>query len=62
MQKPKIEYFGPFGRADPLRYLLRKAQVEFDDITVTQEEWAERKASGNGGEFNCLPIVTIDGK
>ena len=33
--KPKIEYFGPFGRPDPIRFLLRKANVEFDDITVS---------------------------
>ena len=32
--KPKLEYFGPFGRADPIRYLYYKAGVEFDDITV----------------------------
>ena len=32
--KPKLEYFGPFGRADPIRYLFYKAGVQFDDITV----------------------------
>ena len=60
--KVKIEYFGPFGRADPIRFLLYAAEVDFEDITVSQEEWQELKAFGNAGEFNCLPLVTVDGK
>ena len=62
LEKPKLEYFGPFGRADPIRFCLNKAGIRFDDVTVTQEEWANRKAAGNAGEFGFLPILTIDGK
>ena len=34
-EKIKLEYFGPFGRADPLRFLLYHARVEFDDVTIS---------------------------
>ena len=29
---------------------------------VTQQEWANRKVAGNGGEFGFLPVLTIEGK
>ena len=61
-EKIKLEYFGPFGRADPLRFLLYHARVDFDDVTVTQEQWGGIKNTEAAGEFNCLPIVTIDEK
>ena len=38
-EKIQLEYFGPFGRADPLRFLLYFARVDFDDLTITQEQW-----------------------
>jgi len=57
-----LEYFGPFGRADPIRFLLYHSEVKFNDVAVSFEDWGARKAGGNGGEFNCLPIVTVDGK
>ena len=62
-EKIKLEYFGPFGRADPLRFMLYHARVDFDDVTITQERWGtEIKNTEAAGEFNCLPIVTVDGK
>ena len=36
-EKIKLEYFGPVGRADPLRFLLYHAGVDFDDVTITGE-------------------------
>ena len=60
-ERIKVEYFGPFGRVDPIRFLLYHNEVDFDDVAVSFEEWGQRKASGQGGEFNCLPIVTVDG-
>ena len=60
--KIKLEYFGPFGRADPIRFLLHHARVDFDDVTISQEEWGNIKNTEAAGEFNCLPIVTIDNK
>ena len=62
VDKIKLEYFGPYGRADPIRFLLYHAEVNFDDVAISFEEWGERKASGRGGEFNCLPIVTVGDK
>ena len=58
--KIKLEYFGPYGRADPLRFLLYHAEVDFEDVTVSFEDWGQRKTSGKAGEFNCLPIVTLN--
>ena len=60
--KPKLEYFGPFGRADPIRFALNKAGIQFEDISVSQQEWANRKAANNAGEFGFLPTLTIEGK
>jgi hypothetical protein len=56
-----LEYFGPFGRADPIRFLLYHSEVKFNDVAVSFEDWGARKAGGNGGEFSCLPIVTVNG-
>ena len=36
LEKPKLEYFGPFGRADPIRFCLYKAGIKFDDVTLSQ--------------------------
>ena len=60
-EKIQLEYFGPFGRADPLRFLLYFARVDFDDVTITQEQWGSMKNTEAAGEFNCLPIVSVDG-
>ena len=42
--KIKLEYFGPFGRADPIRFLLYHCEVDFEDVTVSFDEWGQRKA------------------
>ena len=57
--KPKLEYFtAAYARADPIRFLLYHAKVDFDDATTIPHEWERRKKAGNGGEFGTLPILT----
>ena len=51
-----------YGRADPIRFLLHHANVDFEYVGYDFAKWGELKGSGKGGEFNGLPRVTIDGK
>ena len=59
-----MEYFADgHGRAEPIRFLLYHAGVDFDDSLLTQEEWVERKQfSDNVGEFGKLPLLTAKGR
>ena len=43
----KVYYFDIYGKAEPIRMLLSKAGVVFEDIRLTNEELAVLKASGN---------------
>ena len=60
--KLKLEYFGQLGRPEPIRALLQRAQVDFEEVTVDQKDWWPRKSAGKAGEFSSLPIVTVDGQ
>ena len=43
-ERIKLEYFEDgHGRAEPIRFLLHHAGVDFEDVLLTQEEWIERK-------------------
>ena len=44
--KPKLVYFNIQARAQAIRYLLTDCNVDFEDIRLTSEEWAEAKAAG----------------
>ncbi|XP_054754454.1 S-crystallin SL11-like [Lytechinus pictus] len=59
--KYRLTYFVTRGRAEPIRLLLVDAGIEFEDRRFTDEQWLERKKSG---EFplNQLPILEADGK
>ena len=43
---PKVVYFDLQGRAQAIRYLLTHKGVEFEDVRLTQEDWAAAKAAG----------------
>jgi hypothetical protein len=43
--KPELIYFGGYGRAEPIRMLLAHAQVKYDDVRITFEQFAEMKSS-----------------
>ena len=58
----KVYYFDLYGRAEPIRMMLSQAKVEFEDVRLTKEQFAEMKESGNL-EFGQLPAFeTEDGK
>eukprot|EP00057_Strongylocentrotus_purpuratus_P025035 XP_011679509.1 PREDICTED: glutathione S-transferase 2 [Strongylocentrotus purpuratus] len=59
--KYRLTYFTTRGRAEPIRLLLTDAGIEFEDRRFSEEEWFERKESG---EFplNQIPILEADGK
>lgn len=47
--KPKLHYFNARGRAELIRLVLTAAEVEFEDIRFTREEWPEAKKSAPTG-------------
>ena len=44
--KPKLVYFDIQGRAQAIRYLLADVGVDYEDVRLTNEQWAEAKAAG----------------
>ncbi|XP_019644570.1 PREDICTED: glutathione S-transferase 1-like [Branchiostoma belcheri] len=56
--KYKLTYFNARGRAEPARLLFVAADVEFEDVRVTFEEWpALKETTPMGG----LPTLEVDG-
>ena len=60
MAQITLHYFEGYGRAEPMRLLLKHAGVEFVDHRMTQEQWAAFKQSG-AAEFGQVPSLEIDG-
>ena len=59
----QVEYFAMgYGRADPIRFLLHLKELPYEYIGHTFETWGKVKGSGQGGEFNGLPRVRVNGK
>ncbi|OXA37224.1 Glutathione S-transferase [Folsomia candida] len=44
---------------EPIRLLFHYANVEFEDIRVSNEEWAKMKSEM---PWNLLPVLVVDGK
>jgi len=59
--KPKLTYFELYGRAEPIRLALHYAKVDFEDIQLSREKFAELKAAG---EFPLgqVPVLEYNGK
>lgn len=55
----KIVYFNARGRAEPIRYVLAQAGVQFDDERVNKEDWPKIKPTTPMGQ---LPVLHVDGK
>lgn len=43
-KKIKLFYFDTRGRGEALRVILHQAKVDFEDVRLTQEEWAKLKS------------------
>lgn len=55
----KLYYFNIKGRAELIRWIFAQAGVEYEDIRLTKEQWAEMKPNTPNG---CLPVLDVDGK
>nr|AUO28662.1 glutathione S-transferase sigma [Lasioderma serricorne]QWV59558.1 glutathione S-transferase sigma 1 [Lasioderma serricorne] len=55
----KLTYFPVKALAEPIRFLLRYAGVEFEDVGITKEHWPEIK---NSMPFGQLPVLEMNGK
>ena len=58
MTKPKIVYFDARGLAEPSRLILHHADVEFDDVRLSNEEWLALK-SGKAKSISLLLQETL---
>jgi len=52
----KIEYFKLYGRADPLRLMLKHAGKDFENVEVEFPDWPAKKPSMVGGS---MPNLTL---
>ena len=53
----KVIYFDLYGRAEPIRMMLAKAGVEFEDKRVTHAEWPELQPTL---EYGSMPVLELD--
>ena len=60
--KPTLTYFGVHARGEPIRMLLSKAGVAFNDVTMTFQEWGAAKNSGKYPTGQIPLWETVDGK
>ena len=51
-----------YGRADPIRFLLHHAKVDYTYEGLDFEQWGKLKMEGKDGEFGGLPTVTLNGQ
>lgn len=56
MASYRLHYFDVRGRGEIVRMLFKLAQVEFEDIRVTQGEWTDVKH----GKFVVVVFLLID--
>ena len=55
----KLYYFDIYGRAEPIRMMLTKAGVAFEDIRATHAMWPEIKESGIL-EYGQVPMLELE--
>lgn len=58
MNSPTLTYFDAPGRAEPVRLAFALGGIRFNDVRLTQAEWATKKASSPNGQ---LPILEVEG-
>lgn len=59
MNRYRLIYFNSMGRAELCRLIFAQAEVEYEDVRLTSEEWAELKPSTPTGQ---LPLLEVDGR
>jgi len=57
----KLHYFEARGRAEPARLCFAAADVKYEDIRYTGEQWQEKKKEGLS-PLGYLPMLEVDGK
>ena len=55
----KLYYFDARGSAEVIRFVFAQAGVQYEDIRLTSEKWAEFKPKT---PYGTLPVLDIDGK
>jgi glutathione S-transferase len=55
----KLYYFNARGNAEVVRLVFAQAGVEYEDIRLTSEQWAEFKPKT---PYGVIPVLDIDGK
>ncbi|CAH3155181.1 unnamed protein product [Porites lobata] len=58
----KLYYFPGRGRAEMARWAFAVAKIDFEDVRLSVEEWAEEKASGRSPLGQMPFLVTPEGK
>lgn len=57
----RLTYFDGPGRADPVRWALRFAGIEFEDERLSLAEWDEMRESGERDvPLHQLPLLTVN--
>ena len=53
----KIYYFDLYARAEPIRMMLTKAGIAYEDVRVTGQAWQDLKPTL---EFGQVPVLELD--
>ena len=55
----KVYYTDARGKAELIRWIFVQADVQFEDVRFTNEEWAAFKPKT---PYGMLPMLEVDGK
>lgn len=55
----KLYYFNSRGSAEVIRLVFAQAGVQYEDVRLTREQWAEFKPNT---PYSVMPVLEVDGK